>query len=413
MMNAFFRSAFSEYRRHKELKKTFVAQTAQLGSVLGKTAKFRKDLRSEHNLPESAALLVLMPLIEIAWADGRVTHREMDAITQAAETYHLVDDAAGYRELIERLLSRPIPNEVGRMWQDFHYFMKNLSLLDRETVTSALLAQAQFVAEQSTESVICFLRGERVCRDEQEALRVVALQLEKAKNAAEEADLERYVAAQAEKEKLLEATGVFFKQVEENSSVKNAIDETERRKMIDTLVAVETGIYQKRKQELSGAEKSNANTLEFTEAEPIASLDDSDKLIPLVPLVKVAWAEGRITKRERELIFSAAKRMGIEAGSPAYERLSSWLELHPTNEFYQESIERLNVAWSDLTEDEKNLRRLDLLSDCVNIAEASGGTRRYAAGGRRVCDEEFVAVKSVAEKLRVPSNAAAPVSLAA
>lgn len=85
-----------------------------------------------------------------------------------------------------------------------------------------------------------------------------------------------------------------------------------------------------------------------------------DELTPLVPLVKVAWAEGRITRRERELIFMAAEKMGIAAGSPSHDRLSGWLEFHPTDDFYFHSLNRLNSYWANLPDDEKSLRRLDL-----------------------------------------------------
>lgn len=266
MMNVYFRRAFGEYKRQKKLKKRFVAQTARVGSVLRKAtdaAALRTDSNRERaDLRRSAALLVLLPLIEVAWADGRVTHREMDAIIQAAETYRLFEDGAGYRELFERLLARPEPHEVRRMWRGLHYFMESLSPRERRTLASALLAQSRFVAEQSSEGAVGLLRGKLVCQDAQEILQAVAGKLERAKNAAQETGIEKQFAAQAEKEKALE------------------------------------------------------------------------KLIPLVPLVRAAWTEGRVTRRERQMIFDAAQRMGIEAGSPAHGRLESWLELRPTDDFY-------------------------------------------------------------------------------
>ena len=61
--------------------------------------------------------------------------------------------------------------------------------------------------------------------------------------------------------------------------------------------------------------------------------------------------------------------------------------------------ERLTAEIEKLPEQERALRRLDLLSDCVNVAEASGGTSRFPAGGARICDEESLAVKHIARKL--------------
>ncbi len=129
--------------------------------------------------------------------------------------------------------------------------------------------------------------------------------------------------------------------------------------------------------------------------------NELNELLPLVPLVKVAWAEGRITKREREFIFRKAQNLGIAPGTNSFQRLSDWLELHPTDEFYLESLELLRENLTKLPEEERGLLHLDLISDCVNIAEASGGTRRYEAGGPRVCEEEFAAVKRIADKIKV------------
>jgi hypothetical protein len=45
-------------------------------------------------------------------------------------------------------------------------------------------------------------------------------------------------------------------------------------------------------------------------------------LLHLVPLVHLAWAEGGVSDRERELIVQAARARGIEAGTPADAQLT-------------------------------------------------------------------------------------------
>jgi len=354
-MNTFFRRSFIEYKRQKDLKKANARQTKRVKSILTKTNQTSGGESFDRDELHRRALLLLMPLVEVAWADGRVSRREMDAIVETADAYTLVDGSAGYRELIERLLSRPAPSAVGRMWQDFHRFMENLPFYERQTVTFGLLAQAQFVAEQSSDSVIAFLRGERVNKNEQEALRIVAEQLAKAKQAAEEIDMQKAAAKSIEREK-------YFASAWESSA-------------------------------------DGTNGFGKLQPLPISAAEDFDKLIPLVPLVKTAWAEGRVTKRERELIFEAAKNMGIQPESGSYRRLSEWLELHPTDEFYDESLRQLRGEFEKLPEEERTLRRLDVLSDCVNVAEASGGTRHFPAGGAKICPEEIAVVKHIASRL--------------
>ncbi len=355
-MNTFFQRGFAEYKRQKKVKKAFEAHTERLGLIVRRIASEAGSPRRADRAPlafhRHPSLVLLTPLIEIAWADGRVSRRELEVIAQVAETYKLVNSERGYRELIERLMSRPTPREAGQMWEELSDLLKGIKERERKAVCDALLVQTNFIAEQSSDGILAFLRGDRIQSEEHEALRIAATHLEKAKGAADQADIEKSVAAHIEKEKLYWAPA--------STSLS------------------------------SGRE----------DPAPKALADDSEKLIPLVPLVKVAWAEGRITRRERELIFKAAERMGIDECSPAHERLASWLELHPTDDFYFNSLEHLNSSWDELPPDEKTLRRLDLISDCINVAEASGGASRYPAGGRRVCEEEFAAVKTIAEKLR-------------
>jgi uncharacterized tellurite resistance protein B-like protein len=341
-----------------------------------KWTNFEEPTTNRRALRCRANLLTLFPLIEIAWADGRVSRRESDAIVQIAKTYGLTDDEASMCELLENMTSRPIPEMVERQWQDFRKLLEKLPALDRETIVYTLTVQAQFIAEQSSDNLLALLRGERVSKSETEMLAIVADRLEKAKQAANEA---------------------------------------ERRKMVETYSGVERMFYIARTKELFGdggaAENNRTNNIEKIENGSTAK--DFDKLIPLVPLVKVAWAEGRITRRERELIFAAASRMGVEPESAAFQRLNDWLELHPTHEFYMESLERLREEFENLPEEERVLRRLDVISDCVNVAEASGGTSRFPAGGARICDEEKAAVRRIARHLNVASGASASSSFKA
>jgi len=352
-MNTFFRRSINEYQKQISLKESFAIQTGRLRETLESVnwTKFEEPPTNRRVLRRRLRLLLLSPLIEIAWADGRVTRRESDAILQVAETYGLVDDETGYCELLDKLTARPMPPIVGRMWQDFRRFVENLSEAEREELKFCLDVQARFVAEQSSDNFVAFLRGERVSEREREFLQIVSEQLENACAAAK---------ALAEK--------------------RPATLEAERKANEMRELTVSADNY-------------------YGAADLNETLDDYSKLIPLVPLVKTAWAEGRVTRRERELIFEAAKNMGIEPESHSYRRLSDWFELHPTDEFYDESLRRLRGEFEKLPEEERTLRRLDVLSDCVNVAEASGGTSRYPAGGAKICPEEIAVVKHIASRL--------------
>lgn len=354
-MNTFFRRGIHEYKRQIGLKELFAIQTERLQKLLKST-----DCTSSAGLPDGSResrrrlkLLLLFPLIEIAWADGCVKRSESDAILQVARAYGLVKDDADYRELLEKLISRPVPQAVVQMWQEFQGLFEKLPELDRQNIVFCLIVQAQFVAEQSSDNFVGFLRGERVCTDEKDALRIIARQLEKLQSAAVTPEEKRNTVPLAEKEA------------------------NEMREIAAPLA-----------------------TYFFGEHELEATLEDYGKLVPLVPLVQTAWAEGRVTKRERHLVFEAAARYGIKPDTTAHTRLSEWLILHPTDEFYDSALNVLQQRWRSLNADEKSRRKSDLLGDCTRIAEASGGERDFPSGGVRICNEEIAVVSSIAKKLR-------------
>ena len=355
-MNTFFRRGINEYQRQIGLKESFAIQTERLQTVLESTDYTLSDGLPVDNRESRRRLklLLLFPLIEIAWADGCVRRRESDAILKVAEAYGLVENDEEYGELLEKMTARPMPKTVGKMWRDFQTLFEKLPDFERQNIIFCLVVQAQFVAEQSSDNLMSFLRGERVCKDEKDALRIVARQLEKLQSAAAALEEKRNAVLLAEEK-------------------ANAVRE---------IAAPVAAVF-------------------FGEYELEATLDDYGKLIPLVPLVQTAWAEGRITKRERHLVFEAAARSGIKPDTTAHTRLSEWLVLEPTGEFYDSALNVLQQRWQPLDADEKSRRKFDLLGDCTRIAEASGGANHFPSGGARICNEEIAVVKHIAQKLNL------------
>lgn len=105
----------------------------------------------------------------------------------------------------------------------------------------------------------------------------------------------------------------------------------------------------------------------------------------LVPLVEVAWADGKMDAPEKEAILKGAEAQGIESGSDAFALLEDWLENRPPP--------RLLAAWRDyigalceemLPEDRKALKR-EVLSRARVVAEAAGG---FLGLGAKVSREE-------------------------
>jgi tellurite resistance protein len=117
-------------------------------------------------------------------------------------------------------------------------------------------------------------------------------------------------------------------------------------------------------------------------------------LLPLIPLVEVAWAEGGVSGPERAMLMDFARRRGIEEGSAADRRLREWLDSRPADSVFSKA-NRLAGAMlaahgaGDLTAD-------DLVKQCEAIAAASGGV----LGIGKVSAEERAALAQIAAALK-------------
>ncbi len=101
--------------------------------------------------------------------------------------------------------------------------------------------------------------------------------------------------------------------------------------------------------------------------------------ISLVPLVWIAWADGRIEAHEREAILKVAEQHECPSGSAAYRLLELWLAKPPS--------EGLLTAWENYIVDlgkelpSGSLRHLgdNILSRARQVAKAAGGV--FGIGG--------------------------------
>src|SRR5512134_3789674 len=57
--------------------------------------------------------------------------------------------------------------------------------------------------------------------------------------------------------------------------------------------------------------------------------------LTLIPLVEVAWADGKMDARERDAILRGAESSGIQPGSPSYGLLEIWTQDRPAPELLE------------------------------------------------------------------------------
>jgi hypothetical protein len=119
------------------------------------------------------------------------------------------------------------------------------------------------------------------------------------------------------------------------------------------------------------------------ELEALGFTPDTVSLLPLVPIVQVAWAEGGITQDERRLILQFARERGINDGSAADKQLAAWLENRPSDDVFGRAG-RLIRAMLDDPASGRTIAADDLIHHCEEIAAASGGVM----GFRKISGEE-------------------------
>ena len=124
---------------------------------------------------------------------------------------------------------------------------------------------------------------------------------------------------------------------------------------------------------------------------------DTVSLLPLVPILQVAWADADISPEERKLIVDLARLRGVAAGSPADTQLSEWLAHRPSPDVFSRAgrlVAAMLAAGSGATHD---LTADDLVKYSESIAAASGGLLglgKVSAGERAAIEQIQKVLKS-------------------
>jgi hypothetical protein len=97
--------------------------------------------------PETLAALTLIPMIEIAWADGVMDAKERAAVLNGAATCGITPESASYRLLEIWTMERPAP-EISAIWREFiAAIAKSLDTREREALRAKIVGRARAVAK--------------------------------------------------------------------------------------------------------------------------------------------------------------------------------------------------------------------------------------------------------------------------
>ena len=118
------------------------------------------------------------------------------------------------------------------------------------------------------------------------------------------------------------------------------------------------------------------------------------RLLPLIPVLEMAWAEGDVTAPERKMLVDLARARGIVEGTAGDRQLAEWLDRRPDESVFRRAGRLINALFAsggrfDVTPN-------DLLKYCEAIAEASGGL----FGIRRVSGDERATLERIANEIK-------------
>jgi tellurite resistance protein len=100
---------------------------------------------------------------------------------------------------------------------------------------------------------------------------------------------------------------------------------------------------------------------------------ETASLLPLIPVLQVAWAEGHVTPAERALILDLAGHRGVVTDSPAGRQLAAWLAHAPAPSVFTGAMRLINAMLEAGSPVGGTLTAEDLDQYCERIAHASGG----------------------------------------
>lgn len=101
--------------------------------------------------------------------------------------------------------------------------------------------------------------------------------------------------------------------------------------------------------------------------------------VNLIPLVLVAWADGRIDAKERPLVQQGARDLGIAAGTPADQLLNHWLDNKPAPELATAWKHYVQIATRQMSVESRAALCADVLRRAREIAKVSGGALSFGS----------------------------------
>jgi uncharacterized tellurite resistance protein B-like protein len=121
----------------------------------------------------------------------------------------------------------------------------------------------------------------------------------------------------------------------------------------------------------------------------------------LLPLVRVAWADGEVADNEREAILKAAAEDGIQRASANYQLLEGWLDAGPETGLIDAWHNYARALARELDETSLAAVRHTTLARAQRIAKAAGGILGF---GNRISKNEELSLLDLAHVFDKPTE---------
>jgi len=95
--------------------------------------------------------------------------------------------------------------------------------------------------------------------------------------------------------------------------------------------------------------------------------------IAVVPLVEIAWADGKVDEEERKVVLAGAAMSGIKEGSTDYELLENWLKHRPPAKLLEAWTHYISGLCENMSSTERKTFKKEILERAKKVAKASGG----------------------------------------
>ena len=113
--------------------------------------------------------------------------------------------------------------------------------------------------------------------------------------------------------------------------------------------------------------------------------------LTLVPLVRVAWVDGKMDEREREAVLAAAHENECPRGSAGHTLLQRWLNEQPPESLFETWQEYTRALCANLPDSSRDELRQQIVQNVRNVAEAAGGI----LGIHRISSKEEAVLKEI------------------